>query len=185
VVLRTAYNAMKQHLAALWAERSAQCPLGSPYDALILASIVEKETGQEADRWEVGAVFLNRLRAGMKLQSDPTVIYGLGERFDGDLRRTDLRRQFAHLNDAACLIDRVARQQGLRRGHVVHFDTHISHDVAADRRRVAIPLQANALPDRRSAAQYAFVVQAVDVGLPGRRVGGLGLVHQIDKVGHA
>jgi peptidoglycan lytic transglycosylase G len=89
-VLRTAFRTMQRHLDSAWAARSNGLPLASPEQALILASIVEKETGHSMDRMAVAAVFLNRLRAGMKLQADPTVIYGMGERFDGNLRRRDL-----------------------------------------------------------------------------------------------
>jgi UPF0755 protein len=81
---------MQQQLDRQWAERAEGLPLRSAYDALILASIVEKETGREADRSTVAAVFVNRLRKGMRLQADPTVIYGLGDAFDGNLRRRDL-----------------------------------------------------------------------------------------------
>ncbi|PIU16897.1 MAG: endolytic transglycosylase MltG, partial [Gallionellales bacterium CG08_land_8_20_14_0_20_59_87] len=89
-VLQRAYQLMQQHLAGAWEQRAADLPLASPYQALILASIVEKETGREEDRAMIAAVFINRLRLGMRLQTDPTVIYGLGERFDGNLRRRDL-----------------------------------------------------------------------------------------------
>lgn len=85
-----AYRSMKRRLDRAWSGRDAGSPLKSPYEALILASIIEKETGRNADRALVGAVFLNRLRRGMMLQTDPTVIYGLGERFDGNLRKQDL-----------------------------------------------------------------------------------------------
>ena len=74
-----------------WAARAPDTPLKTPAEALTLASIVEKETGQEADRGRVAGVFVNRLRLGMLLQTDPTVIYGLGESFDGNLRRRDLQ----------------------------------------------------------------------------------------------
>ncbi len=90
-VLRRAYRTMQKHLDAVWAERAPDLPLKSPDEALILASIVEKETGLESDRGRVAGVFANRLRIGMLLQTDPTVIYGLGERFDGNLRRRDLQ----------------------------------------------------------------------------------------------
>lgn len=90
-VLRQAAQAMDQRLAEAWAQRSASTPLRSPEEALILASIVEKETGLESDRGQIAGVFSNRLRIGMRLQTDPTVIYGLGERFDGNLRRIDLQ----------------------------------------------------------------------------------------------
>jgi UPF0755 protein len=90
-VLRRAYRAMGRKLEAAWAERSADTPLRSADEALILASIVEKETGVSADRGKVAAVFTNRLRIGMPLQTDPTVIYGLGESFDGNLRKRDLQ----------------------------------------------------------------------------------------------
>jgi UPF0755 protein len=90
-VLRRAYKSMQPRLAAAWERRDATVPLKTPYELLILASIVEKETGLPADRPQVAAVFANRLRRGMLLQTDPTVIYGLGERFDGNLRKVDLQ----------------------------------------------------------------------------------------------
>ena len=89
-VLRQAAQAMQQQLDAAWAQRQPGLPLKNANEALILASIVEKETGQAADRGMVASVFINRLRIGMRLQTDPTVIYGLGDRFDGNLRKRDL-----------------------------------------------------------------------------------------------
>jgi UPF0755 protein len=90
-VLRRAHAAMQRRVDAAWAQRSADTPLQNAEQALILASIVEKETGPKDDPAQVAAVFLNRLRIGMPLQSDPTVIYGLGEAFDGNLRKRDLQ----------------------------------------------------------------------------------------------
>lgn len=90
-VLRRAYKAMQTRLAAAWETRDASLPVNTAYELLILASIVEKETGTTADRPLVAAVFVNRLRRGMLLQTDPAVIYGLGERFDGNLRKVDLQ----------------------------------------------------------------------------------------------
>ncbi|NML86189.1 endolytic transglycosylase MltG, partial [Polaromonas sp.] len=84
-VLKRAARAMDKRLDAAWSLRSADTPLKSPEQALILASIVEKETGKPSDRAQIGGVFTNRLRLGMPLQTDPTVIYGLGTRFDGNL----------------------------------------------------------------------------------------------------
>ena len=89
-VLKRAHAAMQRRLDAAWAQRSPDTPLKSAQQALILASIVEKETGPRDDPGLVAAVFLNRLRIGMPLQTDPTVIYGLGEAFDGNLRKRDL-----------------------------------------------------------------------------------------------
>ncbi len=89
-VLLRALHAMDKQLAQAWQTRAAETPLKTPEDLLILASIVEKETGQASDRPMVASVFSNRLRIGMMLQTDPSVIYGLGERFDGNLRRRDL-----------------------------------------------------------------------------------------------
>jgi len=89
-LLARAARAMRQRLAEAWAGRAAGLPYRSPHEALIMASIIEKETGRDADRELVAAVFVNRLRIGMPLQSDPTVIYGLGESFDGNLRKRDL-----------------------------------------------------------------------------------------------
>ena len=90
-VLRRAQRAMRTRLDAAWQERAADTPLRSADDALVLASIVEKETGATADRGKVASVFVNRLRIGMPLQTDPTVIYGLGGAFDGNLRKRDLQ----------------------------------------------------------------------------------------------
>ena len=89
-VLQRAMQAMDRHLQAAWDARDQALPLKSPEDLLTLASIVEKETGSAQDRDMVAAVFTNRLRIGMLLQTDPTVIYGMGEKFDGNLRRRDL-----------------------------------------------------------------------------------------------
>lgn len=89
-VLRRAYLGMQQELQAAWDARMPGLPLASPYEALILASIVEKETGAAADRPMIAGVFVNRLKRGMKLDTDPSVIYGLGDAFDGNLRKRDL-----------------------------------------------------------------------------------------------
>ena len=89
-VLRRALHAMDKQLAEAWASRSPRSVLQTPEQALTLASIVEKETGKAEDRTLIAAVFQNRLRVGMPLQTDPTVIYGLGEKFDGNLRKVDL-----------------------------------------------------------------------------------------------
>ena len=90
-VLKSAKQAMQQRLEAVWAQRAAGLPLKTADEALVLASIVEKETGRAADRGRIAGVFVNRLRIGMPLQTDPTVIYGLGEAFDGNLRKRDLQ----------------------------------------------------------------------------------------------
>jgi UPF0755 protein len=90
-VLLRAMHAMDKQLAQAWQARNADLPLKSPDELLILASIVEKETGLASDRDMVASVFSNRLRLGMMLQTDPTVIYGMGDKFDGNLRRRDLQ----------------------------------------------------------------------------------------------
>ena len=90
-VLKRAARAMDKRTEAAWALRSADTPLKTPEQALILASIVEKETGKPSDRAQIAGVFTNRLRVGMPLQTDPSVIYGMGEKFDGNLRKRDLQ----------------------------------------------------------------------------------------------
>ena len=95
-LLQRAARAMDKKLEAAWAQRTPQSPLQTPEQALILASIVEKETGRASDRPMIAAVFSNRLRIGMRLQTDPTVIYGLGPLFDGNLRKADLLADTAY-----------------------------------------------------------------------------------------
>ena len=89
--LRRAMQTMDRELTEAWENRADELPLENAYEALILASIIEKETGQAGERREIAGVFTRRLHKGMKLQTDPTVIYGMGERFDGNIRRRDLR----------------------------------------------------------------------------------------------
>jgi UPF0755 protein len=91
-LLHRAFERMQSRLQREWIARVSDLPLQTPYEALILASIVEKETGHADERELIAGVFINRLRAGMRLQSDPTVIYGMGSSFDGNLRRRDLKR---------------------------------------------------------------------------------------------
>jgi UPF0755 protein len=89
-ILKRAHGAMKKRLAEAWEARDPDLPLKSAYEALILASIVEKETGAAAERALVASVFANRLKKSMRLQTDPTVIYGMGVAFDGNIRKKDL-----------------------------------------------------------------------------------------------
>ena len=89
-LLARAYHTMQGRLRMLWETRAPGLPYTSPYEALIMASIVEKETGLESERKMIAAVFVNRLKRNMRLQTDPTVIYGLGPAFDGNLRKIDL-----------------------------------------------------------------------------------------------
>jgi UPF0755 protein len=89
-IYRQAHALMMRRLNEAWEKRDPSLPYKTPYEALTMASIVEKETGQRAERTKIAAVFVNRLRRGMLLQTDPTVIYGMGERFDGNIRKRDL-----------------------------------------------------------------------------------------------
>ena len=89
-VLRRAYRAMQRHLNEEWEAREENVAYRTPYEALIMASIIEKETGQAGERDLIGGVLVNRLRIGMRLQADPTIIYGLGANFDGNLKRSHL-----------------------------------------------------------------------------------------------
>lgn len=91
-VLRSAHDALRTALEAAWETRKPESVLSDPYSALILASIIEKETAVPAERAKISGVFQQRLARGMRLQTDPTVIYGLGDSFDGNLRRRDLAR---------------------------------------------------------------------------------------------
>ncbi|TFH85148.1 endolytic transglycosylase MltG [Billgrantia azerbaijanica] len=90
-ILRQAHARMETILAEVWAEREKDLPIDSPYEALILASLVERETGAPEERREIAGVFSRRLERGMRLQTDPTVIYGMGERYDGNISHADLR----------------------------------------------------------------------------------------------
>lgn len=89
--LQRAYHTLSERLETEWQNRSPNIPLETPYEALVLASIVEKESALSSERKEIAGVFTRRLQKGMLLQTDPTVIYGMGASFDGDIRRTDLR----------------------------------------------------------------------------------------------
>lgn len=91
-IYRRSAQAMQKQLSQIWETRPRDTPLKTPYELLILASIIEKETGRASDRSMVAAVFLNRLKLRMPLQTDPTVIYGIGPKFDGNLRKADLRK---------------------------------------------------------------------------------------------
>jgi len=91
-LLKRAYQKMQQVLQQEWAGREPGLTLESPYQALILASIVEKETGKPSERARIAGVFIRRLRKGMLLQTDPTVIYGMGDRYQGNIRRQDLKQ---------------------------------------------------------------------------------------------
>jgi UPF0755 protein len=96
VVLKRAYSIMQSKLDNAWQGRAEGLPYKNSYEALIMASIIEKETGKASERKMIAGVFMNRLRVGMRLQTDPTVIYGMGEQFDGNIRRKDLLKDTSY-----------------------------------------------------------------------------------------
>ncbi|GHA89510.1 endolytic transglycosylase MltG [Modicisalibacter luteus] len=91
-ILRQAYDRMQAELTRAWEMRVEGLPLDSPYDALIMASLIERETGVDGERRQIAGVFVRRLERGMRLQTDPTVIYGMGDAYEGNITRADLRR---------------------------------------------------------------------------------------------
>ncbi|WP_298845655.1 endolytic transglycosylase MltG [uncultured Salinicola sp.] len=95
-ILRRAFDRMQRTLTTVWDERDDDLPIDSPYQALILASLIERETGVPAERGEIAGVFVRRLQKGMRLQTDPTVIYGMGDSYVGNITRADLQRQNAY-----------------------------------------------------------------------------------------
>ncbi|GGD03958.1 aminodeoxychorismate lyase [Halopseudomonas salina] len=95
-ILLRSYQRMEEVLADVWQKRADDLPVKTPYEALILASIIERETGVPQERGEIAGVFTRRLRIGMRLQTDPTVIYGMGDAYQGNIRRSDLRRPTAY-----------------------------------------------------------------------------------------
>jgi UPF0755 protein len=95
-IYRRAAQGMQKQLTQSWDQKEVDLPLKTSYELLILASIIEKETGRSSDRDMVSAVFVNRLNKGMPLQTDPTVIYGIGPKFDGNLRKADLHKDTSY-----------------------------------------------------------------------------------------
>lgn len=96
VLLKRSYEIMQNKLSQAWANRASGLPYKDSYDALIMASIIEKETGKSSERTTIAGVFLNRLRIGMRLQTDPTVIYGMGDNYNGNIRKKDLQTDTAY-----------------------------------------------------------------------------------------
>ena len=96
VLLKRSYEIMQNKLSQAWANRASGLPYKDSYDALIMASIIEKETGKSSERTTIAGVFLNRLRIGMRLQTDPTVIYGMGDKYNGNIRKKDLQTDTAY-----------------------------------------------------------------------------------------
>ncbi len=96
VLLKRAYDSMQGKLITAWANRTPNLPYKNSYEALIMASIIEKETGKSSERQMIAGVFLNRLRIGMRLQTDPTVIYGMGDKYNGNIRKKDLMADTAY-----------------------------------------------------------------------------------------
>ncbi len=115
--LKKAYNRLDDVLAQEWSKRAADVPYTDPYQALIMASLVEKETGVPQERGQIAGVFVRRMKIGMLLQTDPTVIYGLGERYNGKLTRAHLKEANAlqHLHDCRPAAD--AHRHGRPRGY--------------------------------------------------------------------
>ena len=102
-IYRLAYRRMQSQLQSAWSDRAGNLPYKNPYELLTMASIIEKETAHEEDRANVAAVFVNRLNQGMRLQTDPTVIYGMGSAYNGRIRRADLQRDTPALPGEAAL----------------------------------------------------------------------------------